>query len=258
MDDEGRPVRPEKANGVKFELFVFDALPFARNPVVVETSRADDFSPVKNAEGVDSPATCRADQLRQFARWLRAAGAEVGDGPDRAPGGIAGGFAAVRLRRATPSWRAGPASRPSRRSRTGSASNLRSNDPILQHRIRGGRGPAHAGRRREHCRVPRGEPAGLGPGEHRGTRGRAVLGRAERPILPGARVRDGRHARPDDRRGRHDCRDGYAGCRRDAGARGGREQHAQRLHARARGDRPLPLHAGTTSAGGATPPRRGS
>jgi UDP-N-acetylglucosamine/UDP-N-acetylgalactosamine diphosphorylase len=32
---------------------------------------------VKNAEGVDSPATCRADQLRQFARWLRAAGAVV-------------------------------------------------------------------------------------------------------------------------------------------------------------------------------------
>jgi len=77
VDREGLPVRPEKANGVKFELFVFDALPFARRPVVVETSRADDFSPVKNAEGVDSPATCRADQLRQFARWLRAAGAPV-------------------------------------------------------------------------------------------------------------------------------------------------------------------------------------
>jgi UDP-N-acetylglucosamine/UDP-N-acetylgalactosamine diphosphorylase len=45
--------------------------------VVIETSRADDFSPVKNAEGVDSPATCRADQLRQFARWLRKAGAAV-------------------------------------------------------------------------------------------------------------------------------------------------------------------------------------
>ena len=77
MDAAGREVRPEKANGVKFEMFVFDALPSARNPVVIETSRADDFSPVKNAEGVDSPATCRADQLRQFARWLRKAGAAV-------------------------------------------------------------------------------------------------------------------------------------------------------------------------------------
>ena len=77
VDADGRQVRPQGANGVKFELFVFDALPSARNPVVIETDRADDFSPVKNSEGVDSPATCRADQLRQFARWLRAAGAEV-------------------------------------------------------------------------------------------------------------------------------------------------------------------------------------
>jgi UDP-N-acetylglucosamine/UDP-N-acetylgalactosamine diphosphorylase len=73
----GAPVKPEKPNGVKFEMFVFDALPFARDPVVIETLRADDFSPVKNAEGVDSPKTSREDQLRQFARWLRANGAAV-------------------------------------------------------------------------------------------------------------------------------------------------------------------------------------
>ena len=77
IDSAGNPVKPEKSNGVKFELFVFDALPFARNPVVVETRREDDFSPVKNAEGVDSPETSRADQLRQFARWLKANGAAV-------------------------------------------------------------------------------------------------------------------------------------------------------------------------------------
>jgi UDP-N-acetylglucosamine/UDP-N-acetylgalactosamine diphosphorylase len=77
VDASGAPVKPEKANGVKFEMFVFDALPFARNPVVIETLRQDDFSPVKNAEGVDSPKTCRDDQLRQFARWLKANGATV-------------------------------------------------------------------------------------------------------------------------------------------------------------------------------------
>jgi UDP-N-acetylglucosamine/UDP-N-acetylgalactosamine diphosphorylase len=32
---------------------------------------------VKNAEGLDSPKTCREDQLRQFARWLKTAGAVV-------------------------------------------------------------------------------------------------------------------------------------------------------------------------------------
>jgi UDP-N-acetylglucosamine/UDP-N-acetylgalactosamine diphosphorylase len=77
IDAAGNPVKPEKANGIKFEMFVFDALPFANNPVVVETDRSGDFSPVKNAEGVDSPKTSREDQLRQFARWLNAAGAKV-------------------------------------------------------------------------------------------------------------------------------------------------------------------------------------
>lgn len=85
VDAAGEPVRPERPNGVKFELFVFDALPFARNPIVVETDRADDFSPVKNAEGVDSPRTCRDDQLRQFARWFRAAGVELSVDPTGLP-----------------------------------------------------------------------------------------------------------------------------------------------------------------------------
>jgi UDP-N-acetylglucosamine/UDP-N-acetylgalactosamine diphosphorylase len=77
VDAQGNPVRPDKPNGVKFEMFVFDALPFARSPLVIETRREDDFSPVKNAEGVDSPQTCRDDQLRQFARWANAQGAGV-------------------------------------------------------------------------------------------------------------------------------------------------------------------------------------
>jgi UDP-N-acetylglucosamine/UDP-N-acetylgalactosamine diphosphorylase len=77
VDDQGNPVEPEAPNGIKFEMFVFDALPFARNPLVVETARSEEFSPVKNAAGNDSPQTCREDQLRQFARWARAAGHDV-------------------------------------------------------------------------------------------------------------------------------------------------------------------------------------
>jgi UDP-N-acetylglucosamine/UDP-N-acetylgalactosamine diphosphorylase len=77
VDADGKSVNPEKANGVKFEMFVFDALPFAKNPLVLETAREDDFSPVKNATGVDSAESSRADQVRQFARWLTAAGASV-------------------------------------------------------------------------------------------------------------------------------------------------------------------------------------
>jgi len=77
VDAVGNAVKPAKANGVKFEMFVFDALPHAQHPVVIETRRADDFSPVKNAEGIDSPKTCREDQMRQFARWLNLTGKNV-------------------------------------------------------------------------------------------------------------------------------------------------------------------------------------
>lgn len=77
IDSAGNPVKPTEPNGIKLEMFVFDALPFARNPVIIETPRQDDFSPVKNAEGVDSPATCQADLLRQYARWANAEGAAL-------------------------------------------------------------------------------------------------------------------------------------------------------------------------------------
>jgi len=77
VDVTGARVEPEEPNGVKFEMFVFDALPLAKNPVIIEAARGGDFSPVKNAEGVDSPKTCQQDQLRMFARWLRAAGVDI-------------------------------------------------------------------------------------------------------------------------------------------------------------------------------------
>jgi UDP-N-acetylglucosamine/UDP-N-acetylgalactosamine diphosphorylase len=77
IDAAGNPVKPDQPNGAKFEMFVFDALPFAGNALVIETRRADDFSPVKNPEGVDSPRTAREDQLRQYLRWLQTAGVQV-------------------------------------------------------------------------------------------------------------------------------------------------------------------------------------
>jgi len=74
VDDRGQVVKPDKPNAVKLEQFVFDAIPLARNAIVYTTDRAEEFSPVKNAEGTDSPATCRRDQVRRAARWLRGAG----------------------------------------------------------------------------------------------------------------------------------------------------------------------------------------
>jgi UDP-N-acetylglucosamine/UDP-N-acetylgalactosamine diphosphorylase len=77
VDDNGNTVKPDKPNAVKLEQFVFDAVPLAKNAIVYTTDRAEEFSPVKNAEGVDSPATCRRDQIRRAARWLKDAGVEI-------------------------------------------------------------------------------------------------------------------------------------------------------------------------------------
>jgi UDP-N-acetylglucosamine/UDP-N-acetylgalactosamine diphosphorylase len=77
VDEQGNAVKPDKPNAVKLEQFVFDAIPLAKHAMVYLTERAEEFSPVKNAEGVDSPATCRRDQIRRAARWLKAAGVEV-------------------------------------------------------------------------------------------------------------------------------------------------------------------------------------
>ncbi len=73
IDAKGSIVKPSEPNGYKFEMFVFDAIPFAKNAVVVETRREDDFSPVKNATGVDSAESTHDDLLREYARWLKAA-----------------------------------------------------------------------------------------------------------------------------------------------------------------------------------------
>ena len=75
-----------EVDGVKFETFVFDALGETKRSVVLEVDRALEFSPVKNAEGSDSPATCREAMTSMFAGWLRDAGRPVPpDGPDGRP-----------------------------------------------------------------------------------------------------------------------------------------------------------------------------
>ena len=77
IDADGVPQQVDTPNGVKFEMFVFDALPFAKNSVIVETTRLGDFSPVKNATGVDSAYSCRKDQQKLFASWLAQEGVNL-------------------------------------------------------------------------------------------------------------------------------------------------------------------------------------
>jgi UDP-N-acetylglucosamine/UDP-N-acetylgalactosamine diphosphorylase len=80
IGDEGRRVTPEQPNGRKLERFVFDALPAAKSVCVVETDRAREFSPVKNAEGSNSPETVRRGLTARYRAWLAAAGVALPGG----------------------------------------------------------------------------------------------------------------------------------------------------------------------------------
>ncbi len=80
LDDQGRARVPEHPNGRKLERFVFDALPAAKSACVVEADRAVEYSPVKNAEGTDSPRSARADLVAQYRGWLDAAGVSAPPG----------------------------------------------------------------------------------------------------------------------------------------------------------------------------------
>jgi UDP-N-acetylglucosamine/UDP-N-acetylgalactosamine diphosphorylase len=77
VDEQGRPVTPEKPNGVKLETFVFDALPLASNSIVLETLREEEFAPVKNATGTDSAEVTERMMIARAAAWLEAAGVHV-------------------------------------------------------------------------------------------------------------------------------------------------------------------------------------
>jgi len=79
IDAAGKPVRPEEPNGHKLERFVFDALGAAKGVCVVEAERAIEFSPVKNAEGNDSPTTARRDLVASYRSWLAEGGIPLAD-----------------------------------------------------------------------------------------------------------------------------------------------------------------------------------
>ncbi len=80
VDAKGKVVKPDAPNGYKFEKFIFDILPNAKKAAFLAFDQKEEFSPVKNAEGSDSPATCKADMQNKWRKWLSEAGVTVADG----------------------------------------------------------------------------------------------------------------------------------------------------------------------------------
>ncbi|KAG0257340.1 UDP-N-acetylglucosamine pyrophosphorylase [Mortierella polycephala] len=73
----GHRISPDKPNGVKLELFIFDVFPLAERFGCLEVERFSEFSPMKNASGLDSPHTSRRDLERLHIRWIEEAGGHV-------------------------------------------------------------------------------------------------------------------------------------------------------------------------------------
>lgn len=74
IDSSGQRQNPVSPNAYKFELFMFDLFPRAEGMAVLEVAREEEFAPVKNREGADSPETARNLVLGLHRSWALAAG----------------------------------------------------------------------------------------------------------------------------------------------------------------------------------------
>ena len=59
IDRVGNEVTPISPNAYKFETFIFDAFSKFEDMLIFRTLREEEFAPIKNKEGVDSPETAR-------------------------------------------------------------------------------------------------------------------------------------------------------------------------------------------------------
>lgn len=59
LDKEGNLIEPDKANTYKFEQFIFDSFKLFDDIAILRGKREEDFAPVKNMAGDDSPETAK-------------------------------------------------------------------------------------------------------------------------------------------------------------------------------------------------------
>jgi len=59
LKEDGQTVKPESPNAYKFESFIFDAFEQLQDMAILRVKREEEFAPIKNAEGKDSPETAR-------------------------------------------------------------------------------------------------------------------------------------------------------------------------------------------------------
>lgn len=59
IDEDLNEVIPDKPNTYKFEAFIFDGFQFVDDMVILSVNRDEEFAPIKNATGIDSPESAK-------------------------------------------------------------------------------------------------------------------------------------------------------------------------------------------------------
>lgn len=70
----GKSTKPDHNNGIKFELFYFDVFEECDKFGLFETIREEEFAPLKNPDGNDSPASARKLLRDLHLKWVLEAG----------------------------------------------------------------------------------------------------------------------------------------------------------------------------------------
>jgi UDP-N-acetylglucosamine/UDP-N-acetylgalactosamine diphosphorylase len=77
---KGPDGRSREIEGIKFEAFLFDALPLAEKTTTLEVNREEEFAPVKNRTGTDSLESSITMQNSLYRTWLENIGIKVKPG----------------------------------------------------------------------------------------------------------------------------------------------------------------------------------
>lgn len=70
-------IKPTENNGVKFELFYFDVFEEAKKFGLFETLREEEFAPLKNSSGDDSPDSARKMLRDLHRKWVEKEGIKL-------------------------------------------------------------------------------------------------------------------------------------------------------------------------------------
>lgn len=68
IDENLQEVIPEEPNTYKYEAFIFDGFEYLEDMVILRVNREEEFAPIKNQKGVDSPETAKQIYEKYFSK----------------------------------------------------------------------------------------------------------------------------------------------------------------------------------------------